>query len=143
MATANGIAMRKNALNGSGINVTEVCLGTMTWGNQNTEEEAHQQLDHAVLECGVNFIDTAEAYPVPPAPEYAGTTERIVGSWLAKSKVRREDLVVATKVSGPGRQFLAHNRGQREKQESRLEPDQIEAAAKASLERLGTRCGEG
>lgn len=74
---------------------------------------------------------------MPPSPEMAGRTEKYIGSWLAKNKVKREDLIIATKVSGPGRAFLPHNRGQTEKSASALEPDQIKAAASASMQRMG------
>lgn len=82
--------------------VTDVCLGTMTWGVQNTEEEAHAQLDYAVKERGVNFIDTAEMYPVPSSDSRwkPGRTEEIIGNWLEKNQELRKELVVATKVSG-------------------------------------------
>ena len=82
--------------------VTDVCLGTMTWGVQNTEGEAHAQLDYAVKERGVNFIDTAEMYPVPSSDSRwkPGRTEEIIGNWLEKNQELRKELVVATKVSG-------------------------------------------
>src|SRR6202795_150441 len=82
------------------LNVSEVCLGTMTWGEQNSEAEAHQQLDYALAQ-GINFIDTAEMYPVPPNGKTQGRTETFLGSWL--SRQRRDGLVIATKVAGPGR----------------------------------------
>lgn len=84
------------------IKVSKICLGTMTFGEQNTEEEGHEQLDYAV-EQGVNFIDTAEMYSVPGRKETQGSTEKIVGSWLKNQK--REDLVVATKITGPNPYF--------------------------------------
>jgi aryl-alcohol dehydrogenase-like predicted oxidoreductase len=80
--------------------VSECCLGTMTWGEQNTDAEAHAQLDYAVAQ-GVNFIDTAEMYPVPPRGETACRTESYIGPWLARQK--RDALVIASKVAGPGR----------------------------------------
>ena len=78
----------------------QVCLGTMTWGIQNTEEEAHEQLDYALKERGVNFIDIAEMYPVPSSdPRWvSGTTEAYVGTWLAKNAEWREKVIIATKV---------------------------------------------
>ncbi len=82
------------------LNVSRVCLGTMTWGEQNTEAQAHEQLDYAVGE-GINFIDTAEMYPVPPNAKTQGRTESYLGTWLAKQQ--RDSLVIATKVAGPGR----------------------------------------
>lgn len=93
--------MHKNPLGRSGLEVTDICLGTMTWGTQNTEAEGHAQIDHA-LARGVNFIDTAEMYPVNPVrAETAGRTEEIVGSWNAKSG-RRADWIIATKITGKG-----------------------------------------
>ena len=92
--------MRYRTLPGTELKVSEVCLGTMTFGEQNSEAEAHAQLDYAVAQ-GINFIDTAEMYPVPPNATTQGRTETFVGSWLARHK--REGLVVATKVAGPGR----------------------------------------
>ena len=98
--------MKFRTLPGTELNVSEVCLGTMTWGEQNTEAEAHAQLDHAVAQ-GINFIDTAEMYPVPPNAQTQGRTETIVGHWLAKQ--RREDVVIATKIAGPGRRDWIRN----------------------------------
>ena len=92
--------MKRKTLPGTSLEVTEACLGTMTWGEQNSEAEAHAQLDRAI-ERGVNFIDTAEMYPVPPNATTQGRTERFVGSWIAKRG--REGLVIATKIAGPGR----------------------------------------
>ena len=87
--------------------VSRICLGTMTWGEQNTESDGHEQLDFA-LERGVNFIDTAEMYAVPAKPETQGRTEEIIGTWLKKSK-RRDEVVIASKIAGPGEQ-VAHIR---------------------------------
>jgi aryl-alcohol dehydrogenase (NADP+) len=92
--------MKLIRLSDSDLRVSECCLGTMTWGEQNTEAEAHAQLDYAVAQ-GINFIDTAEMYPVPPRAETACRTETFIGTWLAKHK--RDALVVASKVAGPGR----------------------------------------
>jgi aryl-alcohol dehydrogenase-like predicted oxidoreductase len=92
--------MKLNKLGESELRVSEICLGTMTWGEQNSERDAHLQLDFA-LDHAINFIDTAEMYPVPPgAPTYA-RTETYLGSWLARQK--RDRLVLASKVAGPGR----------------------------------------
>lgn len=81
------------------LEVSKICLGTMTFGQQNSEAEAHQQLDLA-LDMGVNFIDTAEMYAVPPTKETQGLTEKYIGSWLSKSG-KRDKVVLATKVAGP------------------------------------------
>ena len=91
--------MQKLPLGRSDIMVSEWCLGTMTYGNQTPEDDAHRQIDMA-LDAGINFLDTAEMYPVNPVrAETAGNSERIIGSWLEKTG-RRDDVVIATKVSG-------------------------------------------
>ncbi|MFM7469336.1 MAG: NADP(H)-dependent aldo-keto reductase [Vampirovibrionales bacterium] len=82
------------------LNVSVICLGTMTWGQQNTEAEAHEQLEYAISE-GVNFFDTAEMYAIPPTAETQGLTEKYLGTWLAKHRHARDKYVVATKVVGP------------------------------------------
>ncbi len=110
--------------------VSTLCLGTMTWGEQNTEAEAHDQLDLA-LEHGVNFIDTAEMYPVPPRAETHGLTERYIGTWLAK-RSDRERLLVATKVSGPSSNMDWIRGG------PKLTPRHIRDALHESLVRLQT-----
>ena len=91
--------MQYHMLPGTGLNVSSVCLGTMTWGQQNTGAEAHEQVDFAVGQ-GINFIDTAEMYPVPPNAQTQGRTEKYLGTWLAKQ--RRDRLYIATKVAGTG-----------------------------------------
>ncbi|QPM90101.1 aldo/keto reductase [Pseudooceanicola algae] len=97
--------MRMNELGRSGIEVSNYCLGTMTWGNQTRSAEAHRQLD-AALEAGINFIDTAEMYPVNPVREETiGRTERIIGLWLEKSRGHRSEIVIATKHSGAGMKY--------------------------------------
>ena len=82
------------------LQVSKICLGTMNFGEQNSEEEAHQQLDYA-LSQGINFIDTAEIYAIPPKADTQGLTEKYIGTWLAK-RGRREDVIIATKIVGPG-----------------------------------------
>lgn len=94
--------MKYNKLGSSGLSVSEICLGTMTWGEQNSEGEAHQQLDYAVSR-GINFIDVAEMYPVPPKGETQGRTETYLGTWLKKQA--RDKLIVATKITAQGRGF--------------------------------------
>ncbi len=97
--------MKQKTLGRTGISVSELCLGTMTWGTQNTEAEAHAQLDMA-LDHGINFLDTAEMYPVNPVrKETVGITETLIGTWIAKSG-RRDDYVIATKVSGYNERFV-------------------------------------
>jgi aryl-alcohol dehydrogenase-like predicted oxidoreductase len=116
-------------LPGTGMNVSRVCLGTMTWGEQNSEAEAHEQLDYAI-DQGINFIDTAEMYPVPPNAKTQGKTESYLGTWLAKQQ--RDKLIVATKVAGPGRRdWIRQGR-------TDLTPDVIADAVDTSLERLRT-----
>ncbi|HEY0489751.1 MAG TPA: aldo/keto reductase, partial [Telluria sp.] len=91
--------MKRVLLGDSQLEVSGICLGTMTFGEQNSEAEAHSQLDYA-LERGINFIDTAEMYPVMPRPDTQGSTERFIGSWLKKTG-KRDQVVLATKVAGP------------------------------------------
>jgi aryl-alcohol dehydrogenase-like predicted oxidoreductase len=94
--------MKYSVLPNTNLKVSNVCLGTMTYGNQNTEAEAHFQLDYA-FERGINFIDTAEMYPIAGNQQMVGSTERFIGTWLAKNKHKRDSLVVATKIAGPNR----------------------------------------
>jgi len=97
--------MRKTTLGQTDIAVSEICLGSMTWGTQNSAAEAHAQIDMA-LERGVNFIDTAEMYPVNPvSAETMGRTETIIGEWIAQSG-RRDDIVLATKITGAGQMAI-------------------------------------
>lgn len=93
--------MRYRQLGNSDIQVSVLGLGTMTWGHQNTENDAHQQIDLALAE-GINFIDTAEMYPTPTKAETWRTTERYIGSWLAASG-RRDEVILASKIAGPAR----------------------------------------
>ncbi|MET0346414.1 MAG: aldo/keto reductase [Casimicrobiaceae bacterium] len=121
--------MHYRTLPASSLRVSEVCLGTMTWGEQNSEAEAHAQLDFAVSE-GVNFVDTAEMYPVPPNPVTQGRTEAYLGSWLSRQK--RDSVVIATKVAGPGRrEWIRDGR-------TDLTRDVIAEAIDTSLARLRT-----
>lgn len=95
--------MKYTTLPNTDIKVSKICLGTMTFGNQNTEAEAHDQLDYAVAQ-GINFIDTAEMYPIGGNAQIFGSTERHIGSWLHKIGANeREKLVIATKIAGPNR----------------------------------------
>lgn len=94
--------MKFRTLGPNGPPVSQIALGTMTWGQQNTEAQAHDQLDVA-LAAGINFIDTAEMYPVPPKPDTAGRTETYIGTWLAKKPSRRDQIILATKAAGPSR----------------------------------------
>lgn len=117
----------------TGLDVSLICLGTMTWGSQNSEAEAHAQLDYAVGQ-GVNFIDTAEGYPVTPVSrETQGRTEEYIGTWL-KQRGRRDDVILATKVAGPVRDPHRVFRGGN----NRLDRRNILAAIDDSLRRLQT-----
>lgn len=99
--------MKYTTLPNSDIKVSKICLGTMTWGNQNTELEGHEQMDFA-LDNGVNFFDTAELYAVPATPETYGATEKIIGSWFKKTG-NRGKVVLASKIAGSG-DYTAHIR---------------------------------
>jgi aryl-alcohol dehydrogenase (NADP+) len=122
--------MRYLQLGSSGLKVSEICLGTMTWGQQNTEADAHAQLDYAVSR-GVNFIDAAEMYPVPPKGETQGCTESFLGTWLRHQQ--RDRLIVATKITGPGRGFGWVRGG-----ELAINARNVSAAVDDSLRRLQT-----
>lgn len=121
--------MKYNRLGDSELRVSELCLGTMTFGEQNTAQDAARQLDYA-LSQGVNFIDTAEMYPVPPRAETCHRTEQYVGRWLKNQA--RENLVIATKVAGPARGFDWIRGG------TKVTRQHIELAIDASLKRLQT-----
>ena len=123
--------MKMHSLGRTGLSVSRVCLGTMTFGEQNTEAEAHSQLDYA-LERGVNFIDTAEMYPVMPSARTQGSTERFIGSWLKKSG-KRDRIVLATKAAGPNPN-MTWVRGGRQN----LDAANLRAALHESLARLQT-----
>jgi len=124
--------MQHTTLGRSGLSVSKVCLGTMTFGEQVDEKTAHTILDRAV-ERGIDFIDAAEMYPVPPSEEKYGDTERIIGRWLAARPALRARLVVATKVAGPVRGYGWLRGGSPD-----LTPDDIVAACEGSLKRLQT-----
>ncbi|GLC33117.1 hypothetical protein PLESTB_000368700 [Pleodorina starrii] len=134
--------MRRHKLGSSDLEVPIVCLGTMTWGEQNTEEEAFEQLDYA-LSVGVNFIDTAELYPVPPRPETVGRTETYIGNWL-KARGCRDKVIIATKVAAPlpgvDRSWVVANRSEPPGPATQPELDEasIRAALEGSLRRLQT-----
>ena len=123
--------MQQRRLGDTQLMVSELCLGTMTFGEQNTEAEAHAQLDMA-LAAGINFIDAAEIYPVPPRAETQGLTERYIGTWL-QQRGGRDRLVLASKVAGPGAWVGYLRDGQ-----PRLDRTNIVAALDASLARLQT-----
>ncbi len=123
--------MQYSTLGPEGPKVSRICLGTMTFGEQNSEAEAHAQMDLA-FERGVNFFDTAEMYPIPPRAETQGRTEAYIGNWLAKTG-QRDRVILATKVSGPGANWLPWIRGG-----PRLDAKHIQQALHSSLKRLQT-----
>jgi aryl-alcohol dehydrogenase-like predicted oxidoreductase len=124
--------MEYRALGRTGVNVSRLCLGTMTFGQQNSEAEGHAQMDYAV-DRGINFFDAAEIYPIPPKPETQGRTEAIIGTWLAARKAR-DKVVIATKVAGRGKMVWVR----KNETATRQSPGQIMEAAEASLKRLRT-----
>ena len=115
----------------TGILVPEICLGTMTFGEQNTQAEAFEQLDYA-LERGLNFWDTAEMYPVPPKPETQGSTETIIGNWIA-ARGGRDKIILASKIAGPSQGGSHIRDGQ-----TKFIASEIESALDHSLQRLQT-----
>jgi len=121
--------MKYTTLSNTNIKVSKICLGTMTFGEQNTEKEGHEQLDFA-LDNGVNFVDTAEMYSVPGRKETQGSTEKIIGSWIAKGN--RDKIVLATKIAGPspGLAYIRDNMG--------FSKAAINNAIEKSLKRLQT-----
>ncbi|WP_291991070.1 aldo/keto reductase [Candidatus Accumulibacter sp. ACC007] len=122
--------MNNRQLGNSALQVSEICLGTMTFGEQNSEPEAHAQLDRAFA-AGVNFIDTAEMYPVPPRAATCGRTEEIVGNWLAGQS--RQQVIVASKAAGPSRGLNWIRGGQ-----LAFDLTSLRAGVEASLRRLRT-----
>ncbi len=124
--------MQYSYLGNSNIRVSKICLGTMTFGEQNTEAEGHSQLDMA-LDYGVNFIDTAEMYSIPPRAETYTSTETIIGNWLQKTG-KRDQIVLATKVIGKADDWMPYVRGGC----ARLNRSNIETAINNSLKRLKT-----
>jgi len=121
--------MKYTTLPNTDIKVSKICLGTMTWGNQNTEAEGHEQMDYA-LEKGVNFFDAAELYPIPANAETYGDTERIIGTWFKKTG-NREKIVLTSKITGPGA-YTAHIR------KDGFSKRGIKEAVENSLKRLQT-----
>jgi len=121
--------MQFSQLGKTDLQVSKICLGTMTFGKQNTEAEAHEQINYAISQ-GINFIDTAEMYPVPPEEETQGKTEEYIGTWLKKYALR-DQVIIASKVAGPGMMPYLRNG-------PKLVPKQIHQALDASLKRLQT-----
>jgi aryl-alcohol dehydrogenase-like predicted oxidoreductase len=121
--------MKYTKLPHTDIKVSKLCLGTMTWGNQNTQEEGFEQMDYA-LDQGINFFDTAELYPVPATKETYAETERIIGNWFKKTG-RRDSVILASKIAGPG-DYTAHIRT------NGFSPEALKDAVNQSLKRLKT-----
>lgn len=121
--------MEYSTLGSSNLSVSRICLGSMTWGQQNNQEDANQQIDYA-LSQGINFIDTAEMYAVPPSPDTYGKTETIIGHWLAANPERRKDIVLASKIAGPGLPWVREG--------APITGETVIAAVDASLARLQT-----
>jgi aryl-alcohol dehydrogenase-like predicted oxidoreductase len=124
--------MEYRRLGHTDLNVSLICLGTMTWGQQNTEAEGHEQMDYA-LSQGINFFDTAELYSIPPKAETQGSTERIIGSWF-KSRANRDKVILASKVVGRSDNTWFRDNGSK----AELSRAQIEEAVNKSLKRLQT-----
>lgn len=121
--------MKYSPLGSSGLSVSRICLGTMTWGVQNNQNDANQQIDYALAQ-GINFIDTAEMYAIPPSAETYGKTEAIIGNWLAANKNKREDIILASKISGAGIPWIRNG--------ANITGQAVIAAVDASLKRLQT-----
>ena len=121
--------MNYKKLGNTELNVSTICLGTMTWGEQNTQNEAFEQMDYS-LDNGVNFWDTAELYAVPPKAETYGHTETIIGNWFEKTK-KRKDVILASKVGGPSRKYMRNG-------ENSFTGKNLENALHGSLKRLKT-----
>ncbi|MFN3483737.1 MAG: aldo/keto reductase, partial [Rhabdaerophilum calidifontis] len=121
--------MEYRKLGRTGLDVSVICLGTMTWGEQNSEAEGHAQMDYA-FEQGVNLLDTAELYAIPPRPETQGSTERIIGSWL-RARKNRDRVILASKVVGRSDMTWFRKDGAK----SRLTRAQMTEALEGSLTR--------
>jgi len=121
--------MNYRKLGNTELDVSTICLGTMTWGEQNTQDEGFEQMDYS-LDHGVNFFDTAELYAVPPKEETYGDTEEIIGNWFQKTK-KRDKIILATKVAGPARNYLRGG-------QNSFVGKNLDDALEASLKRLKT-----
>jgi len=121
--------MKYKKLGRTDLDVSLICLGTMTWGNQNSEADGHEQMDYA-LEQGINFFDTAELYAVPPSAETYGKTEEIIGTWFAERK-NRDQVILASKIVGPGLPWIRDGKAY-------IDRKQIIEAVEDSLRRLQT-----
>ena len=135
-ATKTSSSLERNQRVGdTDVHIADVTLGTMTFGKQNTEKDAHEQLNFAIKEFGVNSIDTAEMYAVPADAKTQGKTDEYIGSWLKEKDVKREEIILMTKVAGRSEMQL---RGRIPGEENRLTAKQMELSVECSLERLQT-----
>lgn len=121
--------MKYSPLGSSGIDVSRVCLGSMTWGLQNSQQDADAQIAYA-LDHGVNFIDTAEMYAIPPSPDTYGKTETIIGDWINRNRDKRTNIILASKIAGPGLPWVRAG--------GRYDGDDVIQAVEHSLQRLQT-----
>ena len=121
--------MMYRKLGRTGLDISVIGLGTMTWGVQNSQQDGFEQMDYA-LDQGINFFDTAEMYAVPPAPETFGKTETIIGNWFAQSG-KRDQVILASKISGPGLAWIRNG-------ENRIDRKNVLLAVESSLQRLQT-----
>ena len=141
-ATTSEATLPRVKLGVSDLEVTEVCLGCMMFGSQNSEKESHEILS-AAFDRGVNFVDSSEGYPIPPKAEHVGRSSQYLGSWIKKSNIKRDDIVIATKVAGfteaatTGFIGAARVDPPSEPYGTRLDAKNIEAAIDAELRRLG------
>ena len=121
--------MEFSVLGSSRVNVSRICLGSMTWGLQNNQHDADQQIEYALAQ-GINFIDTAEMYAIPPSPDTYGKTEAIIGHWLATNPTRRKDIILASKIAGAGLPWVRDG--------GPITGETVVQAVDASLQRLQT-----
>ena len=121
--------MKYERLGSSSLEVSGICLGSMTWGVQNNQADANAQIDYAQMQ-GINFIDTAEMYAVPPSAETYGKTETIIGNWLNANPSRRQNIVLASKIAGPGFSYIRDG--------SKISGASVITAVESSLKRLQT-----
>ena len=122
--------MNFRKLGNTELKVSTICLGTMTWGEQNTQEEGFEQMDYA-LDNGINFFDTAELYAIPPKKETYGKTEEIIGNWFEQNK-NRNKVILATKIAGNGISWIRDGKNQ-------FDEKHISEALENSLKRLKDR----
>lgn len=121
--------MKYSRLGASGLQVSRVCLGTMTWGTQNNQQDANAQIEYA-LSQGVNFIDTAEMYAVPPTAKTYGTTETLIGHWIAANRARRQEFILTSKIAGNGLAYIRDG--------GDITGEAVVSSVEASLRRLQT-----